>query len=151
MVCLSAAAGITTLALVARSRFGPARAFAALAVAAIIAGWAIAQEPRFLPGLTIEQVAAGRSTLLAIVIATAAGAAVLFPSLALLFGLFLHGRLDAGPARAAGRRRQAAAAAASPQARPGARASDTRGRGRSSARPRRGTRRCGSSGVDGCR
>ena len=100
MVCLSAAAGITTLALVARNRFGPARAFAALAVAAIIAGWAIAQEPRFLPGLTIEQAAAGRSTLLAIVIATAAGAAVLLPSLALLFGLFLHGRLDAGPARA---------------------------------------------------
>jgi cytochrome d ubiquinol oxidase subunit II len=47
-----------------------------------------------LPGLTVEQAAAGRSTLLAVIIAVAAGAVVLVPSLVLLFRLFLRGRLD---------------------------------------------------------
>jgi cytochrome bd ubiquinol oxidase subunit II len=96
MVCVSAVAGVLTLGLVARSRFGPARASAALAVAAIIAGWAASQEPRFLPGLSIHQAAAGHSTLIAIVVAAAAGAVVLVPSLYLLFHLFLHGRLLPG-------------------------------------------------------
>jgi cytochrome d ubiquinol oxidase subunit II len=94
MVIVSAAAGLTTLALVARSRFGPARVSAALAVTAIIAGWAAAQEPTFLPGLTIDQAAAGRSTLIATVIAVAAGSVVLVPSLGVLFALFLSGRFD---------------------------------------------------------
>jgi cytochrome bd ubiquinol oxidase subunit II len=94
MVCVSAAAGLATLALVWRSRFELARASAALAVAAIIAGWAFAQEPVFLPGFTIHQAAAGHSTLLAVVISTAVGAVVLVPSLVLLFHLFLHGRLS---------------------------------------------------------
>ncbi len=97
MVIVSAAAGLTTLIFVGRSHFGLARASAALAVAAIVAGWALAQEPRFLPGLTVSQAAAGRSTLVAVIIATAAGAVVLVPSLILLFSLFLHGRLDSGP------------------------------------------------------
>jgi cytochrome d ubiquinol oxidase subunit II len=93
MIGVSAAAGVLTLALVFRYRFGPARASAALAVAAIIAGWTVAQEPRILPGLTIEQAAAGHSSLVAIVVAVAAGAVVLIPALILLFGLFLRGRL----------------------------------------------------------
>jgi cytochrome d ubiquinol oxidase subunit II len=103
MICVSVAAGILTLALVWRGSFGPARASAALAVTAIIAGWAVAQEPRFLPGLTIAQAAAGRSTLFAVVIAAAAGAVVLVPSLAFLFRLFLQGLLFPGaePAAAA--------------------------------------------------
>jgi len=95
MVALSAVAGAMTLALVWRSRFGPARASAALAVAAMVAGWAFAQRPRFLAGLTVAEAAAGRSTLIALVLAVALGAIVLVPSLMLLFGLFLHGRLDA--------------------------------------------------------
>jgi cytochrome d ubiquinol oxidase subunit II len=94
MVIVSAAAGLTTLVLVARSRFGPARIGAALAVAAIIAGWAAAQEPTFLPGLTIDQAAAGRTTLIATIIAVVAGSVVLVPSLALLYALFLRGRFD---------------------------------------------------------
>jgi cytochrome d ubiquinol oxidase subunit II len=94
MVIVSAAAGVTTLALVARSRFAPARFGAALAVAAIIAGWAAAQEPTFLPGLTIDQAAAGRSTLIATVISVAAGSVILVPSLGLLYALFLRGRFD---------------------------------------------------------
>jgi cytochrome d ubiquinol oxidase subunit II len=93
MICVSVAAGVLTLALVAGSRFELARGSAALAVVAIIAGWALAQKPRFLPGMTISQAAAGRSTLIALLIAVAAGAVILVPSLALLFHLFLHGHL----------------------------------------------------------
>ena len=95
MVCASAAAGLLTLLLISRRRFEPARASAAGAVGAIVAGWACAQYPRFLPGLTVEQAAAGPSTLIAVVIGVGAGAIVLVPALALLFGLFLRGRLDA--------------------------------------------------------
>jgi cytochrome d ubiquinol oxidase subunit II len=61
-----------------------------------VVGFALAQEPRFLPGLTIHQAAAGHSTLVAIVIAVAIGALVLIPSLVFLFGLFLRGRFDPG-------------------------------------------------------
>jgi cytochrome d ubiquinol oxidase subunit II len=85
MVGVSAAAGLLTLALVGRSRFGLARVSAALAVVGVSAGWAVAQEPRFLPGLTIKEAAAGRPTLWAVVIGVAAGGVVLGPSLALLF------------------------------------------------------------------
>jgi cytochrome bd ubiquinol oxidase subunit II len=94
MVCVSAAAGLATLALCWRWRFGLARLTAALAVAAVVAGWAAAQAPRFLPGLTVTQAAAGRSTLIALIIGVACGCVVLIPSLALLFTLFLRGRLD---------------------------------------------------------
>lgn len=93
----SAAAGAATLALVARGRLEPARYAAAVAVAAIVAGWALAQEPEILPGLTVEEAAAGDETLVALLVSTAAGALVLVPSLALLFGLLLRGRFDAPP------------------------------------------------------
>jgi cytochrome d ubiquinol oxidase subunit II len=95
MVCASAAAGLLTVAYVWASRFSPARVSAALAVAAIVGGWAFAQQPRLLAGLTIDQAAAGRATLIAVVIATIVGATILIPSLALLFSLFLRGHLDA--------------------------------------------------------
>jgi cytochrome d ubiquinol oxidase subunit II len=98
MVELSTVAGVATLAWVWRRRFERARVSAALAVAAIVAGFGFAQYPEFLPGLTIEQAAAGRPTLVAVAISAAAGAVVLAPSLILLFSLFLSGRLDAGAA-----------------------------------------------------
>jgi cytochrome d ubiquinol oxidase subunit II len=94
LVCVSGAAGLATLVLCWASRFGLARLTAALAVAAVVVGWAAAQAPRFLPGMTVTQAAAGNSTLVALVIAVACGAAVLIPSLVLLFTLFLRGRLD---------------------------------------------------------
>jgi cytochrome d ubiquinol oxidase subunit II len=93
-VLVSVLAGLSTLALVWRRRYEPARYTAALAVAAVIAGWAIAQNPTFLPGLTIEQAAAPHDTLVAIIVAVLAGAALLFPSLGLLFRLLLAGRFD---------------------------------------------------------
>src|SRR5262249_41698294 len=94
MVCLCALAGMVTLALVWRARYGPARATAALAVATVIAGWAAAQYPRLLPGLTVSQAAADRATLVATIVGVAVGGAVLVPSLALLYTLVLRGRLD---------------------------------------------------------
>jgi cytochrome d ubiquinol oxidase subunit II len=93
-LAVSLPAGVATLVLAWRRRFEPARYTAALAVAAIILGWALAQRPTLLPGLTIHQAAAPHDTLVAVVVAVVAGAAILFPSLALLFRLVLGGRFD---------------------------------------------------------
>jgi cytochrome d ubiquinol oxidase subunit II len=89
----SVIAGIATLALVWRRRYEPARYLAAVAVAATIAGWALAQNPVFLKGLTVREAAAGHDTLVAVVVAILVGALLLFPSLALLFRLTLGGEL----------------------------------------------------------
>ncbi len=105
-VAASALGGLATVVLVLRRRYGLARLSAAIAVAAIIAGWGLAQRPRFLPGLTIEQAAAGRSTLVALIVSLAIGGVILIPSLAFLFGLVLRGHFDEGtvPADAPARR-----------------------------------------------
>jgi cytochrome bd ubiquinol oxidase subunit II len=92
----SIVAGCATLALVWAKRYEASRYTAALAVAAIIAGWALAQSPVFLEGLTVRQAAAGRDTLVAVTVAVLAGAAILFPALALLFRLVLRGNLGVG-------------------------------------------------------
>jgi cytochrome bd ubiquinol oxidase subunit II len=99
-VLASAAAGIATLALVTVRRFEPARFSAAVAVAAIVAGWGIAQSPDILPGLTIEDAAAGHDTLVSLLVGIAVGTLILVPSLTLLFGLTLRGRFDPVPATA---------------------------------------------------
>jgi cytochrome bd ubiquinol oxidase subunit II len=91
-VIVSALTGTATLALVYRRRYEPARYGAALAVAAIVAGWALARWPTILPGLSVHEAAAGHDTLVAIVVAVLAGGAIVFPALALLFGLALRGR-----------------------------------------------------------
>src|SRR5204863_2755865 len=93
---ISLVAGVATLALVWRRQYEPARYSAAAAVAAIIAGWALAQSPLFLPGLTIEAAAAPRTTLIAVTVAVLGGAVILFSSLALLFRLDFTGRLADG-------------------------------------------------------
>jgi cytochrome bd ubiquinol oxidase subunit II len=89
----SLAAGVGTLTLVWRRRYEPARYTSALAVTATIAGWALAQQPVFLPGLSIKDAAAPHDTEVAVVVAVLGGAVILFPSLALLFRLTLAGRL----------------------------------------------------------
>jgi cytochrome d ubiquinol oxidase subunit II len=96
-VIVSALAGLGTLLLVWQRRYEASRYSAAVAVAAIIAGWAIAQSPTLLPGMTVEQAAASHDTLVAMIVATLAGAIVLFPSLALLFTLTLRGSLGQTP------------------------------------------------------
>jgi len=98
-VIVSAVAGAATVAFVVRRRYGPARVTAATAVAAIVAGWGLAQRPQFLPGLTIEQAAASRSVLVATIVSLALGALILVPSLGLLYSLLLRGHFDEEPAR----------------------------------------------------
>ncbi len=93
---LSAAAGLATLGLVGVRRHGAARVTATLAVAAIVAGWGLAQRPVLLPGLTADEAAAPAPTLIGLLIAVAGGAVVLAPSLGLLFTLVLRGRFDPG-------------------------------------------------------
>jgi cytochrome d ubiquinol oxidase subunit II len=98
---VSIAAGVATLILVWLRRHEPARYSAALAVAAIIGGWGLAQAPVLLPGLTIDEAAAGHDTLVTLIVAVLAGGAIVFPALVLRFRLVLSaqferpGRLDA--------------------------------------------------------
>ena len=74
----SAVAGLVTLWLEWRERFEAARYTAAAAVAAIVAGWAVAQEPYLLPPhLTVHEAAAPDATLAALVIAATLGMALL--------------------------------------------------------------------------
>jgi cytochrome bd ubiquinol oxidase subunit II len=95
MVLVSGAAGVVTLALVYRERYGLARVSAAAAVAAIVVGWVLAQSPYVLPPeLTLEEAAASDATLSAVVIGVAAGMVILVPSLWWLYRLVLQGRLD---------------------------------------------------------
>jgi cytochrome d ubiquinol oxidase subunit II len=90
----SASAGLATLELVRRARFEAARYLGSAAVAAIVLGWALAQRPELLPGLTVEEAAADRRVLIVTIVGVALGAVILVPSLALLFGLVLRGRFD---------------------------------------------------------
>jgi len=95
-VIASLVAGIAALVLLWRQRYEASRYTAAVAVAATIAGWALAQNPTFLTGLTIQQAAAPHDVLVAVTVAVIAGGAILFPSLGLLFRLVLRGQLDHG-------------------------------------------------------
>jgi cytochrome bd ubiquinol oxidase subunit II len=160
LVCVSGAAGLATLALCWASRFGLARLTAALAVAAVVVGWAAAQAPRLLPGMTVTQAAAGMSTLVALVIAIGCGLVVLVPSLALLYALFLRGRLDTPESHAPGAAPVApadeavgASTASSPAPHPGATAGTpsgaVRGAGVQGAGVRAGAVRLGAMALTG--
>ncbi|MBK5110161.1 MAG: cytochrome d ubiquinol oxidase subunit II [Thermoleophilia bacterium] len=95
-VLISAAAGLLTMASLAARRFNIARFSAAAAVAAVIAGWGLAQEPEMLPGLTIESAAASDNVIIGLLVSVAIGLLILIPSLLLLYGLVLGGRFDPG-------------------------------------------------------
>jgi cytochrome d ubiquinol oxidase subunit II len=92
VVVLSVVAGLAALVLLALRRYVPARATSALAVTAILVGWAVAQYPYLLlPEVTIEEAARGRPTLLAVLVALVGGAVVLVPALVYLYVLFQRG------------------------------------------------------------
>jgi cytochrome d ubiquinol oxidase subunit II len=97
-VAVSLLAGAATLALVARRRLGAARVSAAVAVAAVVGGWALAQNPLLLADLTVAQAAAPDNVMWMLVVSILAGGLILFPSLALLFRLVLRGSFDEEPA-----------------------------------------------------
>ena len=101
-VIVSVLAGIATVVLVWQHRYEVARYTSALAVTGIVAGWALAQSPRVLPGLTLDEAAAPHDTLVVTLVSVIGGGAILFPSLALLFRLVLGGRLGYGATEPAG-------------------------------------------------
>jgi cytochrome bd ubiquinol oxidase subunit II len=91
LVLLSAVAGLASMLLLWRNRFGRARIAAALAVASVIFGWGVAQYPYLLEGtLTVDQAAAPSATLTATLVSLGIGALVLVPSFVLLYTLNLR-------------------------------------------------------------
>ena len=94
LIVVSAFAGVCTLVLVARRRLGIARFVAALAVVAVLWGWAAGQYPWMLEHeLTIKVAAAPRATLEAGLVALGAGAVLLVPALVWLLVLVQRGTL----------------------------------------------------------
>ena len=97
LVIVSAASGIVALGLLYRRFFLVARIVAALAVTAVIWGWAVAEYPYVLrPQLTISAAAATHSVLVAVLVTMAIGAVLLVPSLAWLYFIFQRAELPAG-------------------------------------------------------
>jgi cytochrome d ubiquinol oxidase subunit II len=83
------AAAVAAIAALIRRAYHAARVAAAAQAILILSGWAISQYPFIVPpDLTIRSAAAPRETLVPILAALAAGAVVLFPSLAYLFRVF---------------------------------------------------------------
>jgi cytochrome d ubiquinol oxidase subunit II len=94
-VILSAMAGLIALSLLYMNHFATARIFAALAVAAVLVGWAAAQYPYVLSSkLTITQAASEPAVLKATLLSLGIGAIVLIPSLGWLYTLFQRGDGD---------------------------------------------------------
>jgi cytochrome bd ubiquinol oxidase subunit II len=94
MVIVSGAFGVLTLWLLRTNRFEVARYTSGVAVGAILAGWALAQRPDFLPGeLSLQDAAAGDATLIATLVVLVLALLVIVPAIAVLFRLTLEGRL----------------------------------------------------------
>jgi cytochrome d ubiquinol oxidase subunit II len=95
LVIVSVLAGGATLGALMAGRARLARPLAALAVAAVICGWAIAQYPDVLPPhATIAAAAAPAGTLVSEIIVVAVIAVLVVPSFALLFRLAQRGHLS---------------------------------------------------------
>jgi len=89
LVIISGLAGLITLILLYNEHFAVARVTAALAVAAILWGWAVAQYPYMLPhSLSISQAAATHAVLIATFISACIGTALVLPPLVWLYVLF---------------------------------------------------------------
>lgn len=82
-------AGVSSVLVLWRRWYSLAPTIAAITVALVIGAWGLAQYPYLLlPGDTIAEAAATRGTLVAFLVVLPIGAAVLVPSLALLFWTF---------------------------------------------------------------
>ncbi|GHF69711.1 cytochrome d ubiquinol oxidase subunit II [Amycolatopsis bartoniae] len=94
-VVVSGVCGLSALVLLRRGAPRLLQALAVVAVAAIVAGWGVAQYPDLLgTHTTIAAAAAPAPTLWALVIVAAAALVIVVPSMALLFVLSQRGRLD---------------------------------------------------------
>lgn len=98
LVALSAIAGATTLALLARERYRLARPTAVLAVGSIVLGWGVAQFPWLLVDqVRIDDGAANETTLRALLVVSAVAGLLVVPSLVLLFALTQRSVTAAAP------------------------------------------------------
>jgi cytochrome d ubiquinol oxidase subunit II len=105
LVAASALAGVASLWLLWTRRFLAVRVSAALAVAAVVWGWAAGQYPWMLQGqLTIAQAAAGRPVLEAVLASLLVGALLFLPPLAWLLVLFQRSQAPGEGRGASGRR-----------------------------------------------
>jgi cytochrome d ubiquinol oxidase subunit II len=89
-VCvLSAVAGLASIMVLVAGRFLLARVCAAVAVAALLWGWALGQYPLLLlPDRSVDQAAAQPTVLRVLLVVTAIGAVFLLPSLLWLYAIF---------------------------------------------------------------
>ena len=105
LVIISLVCGAAVLVLLRRGARRGARPLAVGAVAAVIAGWGVAQHPYLLPQvLTIDQGAAPSATLTAVLIVFGVAVVLVLPSIALLFTLAQRSLIEEGerPSPAAG-------------------------------------------------
>ena len=94
LVLLSAACGVTSLALLPRANPRVLQALGVTAAGAIVAGWGVAQYPYLLgTHLRISEAAAPAPTLWALTIVATAALLIIVPAMALLFILQQRGRL----------------------------------------------------------
>jgi cytochrome bd ubiquinol oxidase subunit II len=93
LAAASAAGGLGALLLLRARRYGAARLAAAVAVAAVVAGWGVSQAPELIVGvITIHEAAAPLNSLRPLFVGYLVGAALIVPSLLLLFRVFKSGR-----------------------------------------------------------
>jgi len=89
LMLLSGAAGLASLWLLHRRRYGVARVAAALAVAAVLWGWGAGQYPYLLePSFTVEEAAASPAALRPLLVTMFAAGILVVPSLLLLIAMF---------------------------------------------------------------
>ena len=89
VILASAALGLASLVLLAVRRYVAVRVTAALAVTAVLWGWAVGQYPMLLgTHLDIGEAAAPEAVLRPLIAVLAGGTALLVPSLLLLYGMF---------------------------------------------------------------
>ena len=89
LMVVSALAGLASILLLVRRRYGWARITGALAVTAVLWGWAAAQYPYILPpSMTITQAAAGHTTQTTMLVSLLIGSVLLLPALVFLYTLF---------------------------------------------------------------
>ncbi|MBA4607342.1 cytochrome d ubiquinol oxidase subunit II [Aeromicrobium sp. Marseille-Q0843] len=88
LIVASALAGAATLVLLLRRRYRPARVTAVGAVAAVVAGWGVAQYPWLLVDeVTIADAAGAEATLVGLLVVVGLAALLVLPPLAYLFWL----------------------------------------------------------------
>jgi cytochrome d ubiquinol oxidase subunit II len=95
LLIIAALAGLASIALLLRGESATSRITAVVAVAAVVAGWGVAQYPYLLgTHLQITDAASPTATLWVLTGVACVAAALIVPSFALLFGLYERGRLD---------------------------------------------------------